>query len=256
MSSENTVMEDEAFLIRSLSGDVDAPGMPVPDNPQERWRLLRSIMNVRGPMPVDPSILRIQDRLLSKMAEDKGIVDADDLEFSDGICLWRGDITRLRCDAIVNAANNGMMGCFVPCHSCIDNVIHTFAGMQLRSECAEIMNGDREPVGGARITGAYNLPCKHILHTVGPTVEGELTERHCVMLKSCYRSCLELARDRGLGTVAFCCISTGVFGFPQREAAEIAVDTVRGFLRNERTIRVIFDVFTDRDESIYDELLG
>lgn len=200
--------------------------------------------------------MEVQDRYLSRLLEEKGIVDVDRLEFEDRMCLWQGDITRLRCDAIVNAANSGMMGCFVPCHGCIDNAIHSYAGIQLRNECAEMMGGSKEPTGQARITSAYNLPCKRVIHTVGPIVSGPLTPHDEEMLRSCYRSCLGLAESEGLKTVAFCCISTGEFRFPKRRAAEIAVEEVRDFLDMNDEMKVIFDVFKDYDLRIYREILG
>ncbi len=150
-----------------------------------------------------------------------------------------------------------MTGCYQPCHNCIDNCIHTFSGVRLRLECADIMQkqGFEEPVGQAKLTFAYNLPCDHIIHTVGPAVQGELTDKHCEMLKSCYSSCLEIAVKNHIGSIAFCCISTGVFGFPKQEAAEIAVKAVRDFLKNN-SIKVIFNVFGDDDYEIYKRLLG
>lgn len=177
-----------------------------------------------------------------------------------GLYLWQGDITALRCDAIVNAANSGMTGCYVPNHRCIDNCIHTFAGVQLRLYCEEMMEaqGHAEPTGQAKITPAYNLPCRYVLHTVGPIVGGHLTETHCRQLADCYRSCLSLAAENGLKSVAFCCISTGEFHFPNEKAAEIAVATVKEFLAQKETSveKVIFNVFKDRDREIYEELLG
>ena len=174
----------------------------------------------------------------------------------NGIYLWKGDITTLKCGAIVNAANSGMTGCWQPCHSCIDNCIHTFAGVRLRYNCAQLMKaqGHEEPIGNAKITPSYNLPCDYIIHTVGPIVQGTLTDRHCQFLQSCYHSCLELAVQNEIKSIAFCCISTGVFGFPQNEAAEIAVDTVRAF-RKSHNIEVIFNVFTEKDYEIYSRLL-
>lgn len=256
MQDENYDPDDVTFLIQSLSQDIGVSGVDIPEDPDDRWRLLRAIMNVRGPMQIDPSVLSVQDRLLRRLNEMKGVVDPRDLEFKDGICLWRGDITRLGCDAIVNVANSAMLGCFMPNHACIDNYVHTYAGMQLRFECAGIMRGRREPVGTAIITDAYNLPCGHIIHTVGPTVDGSLTEKECTELGSSYRSCLDLAKENGLKTIAFCCISAGVFGFPQEEAAELAIGTVREFLDENKDMEVIFDVFTDRDEEIYRNILG
>ena len=247
--------EDVAFLIGSLSRDVGVR-VDVPDDPEERWGLLRSLMNVRKPVPVPDDVLRIQDRLLSGISEKRGITDADGLGFRDGIALWRGDITTLRCDAIVNAANSGMLGCFIPCHRCIDNAIHTYAGMHLRMECARIMGGRSEPVGGARVTDAYNLPCRKVIHTVGPMITGSVTDADEEALRSCYRSCLDAAESNGLRTVAFCCISTGEFRFPNRRAAEIAVSAVREHLAGHPDTRVVFDVFKEEDHDIYRELLG
>ena len=176
----------------------------------------------------------------------------------EGLYLWRGDITTLQVDAIVNAANSGLTGCYSPLHGCIDNAIHTFAGVKLRLECAKIMEkqGFPEPMGTAKITKAYNLPCKHVLHTVGPMISGALTQTDCQELASCYRSCLELAAEKGLESVAFCCISTGEFHFPNELAAEIAVRTVKEFLKKQTSVKkVIFNVFKDLDKTIYEKLL-
>ena len=191
---------------------------------------------------------------------EKGITDLADLTPAEpGIYLWQGDITTLRCDAIVNAANSGLTGCYVPCHGCIDNAIHTCAGIQLRQKCAEIMarQGHDEPTGQAKITPAYNLPCKYVLHTVGPIVSGRLTKRDEELLASCYRSCLHLAEEHGARSVAFCCISTGEFHFPNGRAAEIAVETVREYRKTAHSeIEVIFNVFKDIDDRLYRALLG
>ena len=246
---------DMDLLIRSFADD-DGVRVDIPVDPGDRWNLLRSLMNVRMPLPVDREVMEVQDRVLSSIIRDRGIVDVDDLEFNGGVCVWKGDITCLRCDAIVNAANSGMLGCFVPCHRCIDNAIHTYAGVQLRLECAEMMDGRQEPTGSARITFAYNLLCRHVIHTVGPIVNGPLTAEHESLLRSCYRSCLELASEEGLETVAFCCISTGEFRFPNWRAAEIAVDEVRSFLKDHDGMRIVFDVFKEVDDEIYRELLG
>lgn len=200
--------------------------------------------------------MRVQDAYLQEELRRKGITDYADLEpIEPGIYLWQGDITTLKCGAIVNAANAQMLGCFCPNHGCIDNAIHTFAGVQLRLECAEIMRrqGHAEPAGSAKITGAYNLPCDFILHTVGPVITGEVTPQDEEDLANCYRSCLELAEKNGIKSVAFCCISTGEFRFPNRRAAEIAVETVR---RYKGDTEVIFNVFKDSDYEIYRELLG
>lgn len=224
--------------------------------------LLRSLMNVRPPMPLKPEFLRMQDEVLSEERESKGVVDGDALPataVNPKISIWQGDITRLKADAIVNAANSALLGCFCPCHGCIDNAIHSAAGLQLRDECNQIMQAQDhpEPAGRAKLTRGYNLPAKYILHTVGPIVQNRVTGRDRETLACCYRSCLELAAERGLKTVAFCCISTGEFHFPNQEAAEIAVRTVSDFLQSNTSIRkVIFNVFKDLDADIYRDLLG
>lgn len=225
-------------------------------------RLLRSLMNVRPPRPLKQEFLAVQDELLASEREEKGVVDADSLPVTAAnpqIAVWQGDITRLAADAIVDADNSALLGCFCPCHGCIDNAIHSAAGLQLRDECNEIMQkqGHMEPTGQAKLTRAYNLPAQYILHTVGPIIQSRVTPRDREELASCYRSCLELAAEHGLKSVAFCCISTGEFHFPNREAAEIAVKTVTDFLRRDTSIRkVIFNVFKDLDTEIYRELLG
>lgn len=227
----------------------------------EQRRLLRALMNVQPPRPLSPEFLEAQDALLSEEREAKGVVDVMSLPhepMNTHLCVWQGDITRLNADAIVNAANSALLGCFVPCHNCIDNAIHSAAGLQLRDECHKLMmeQGYEEPTGRAKITGAYNLPCRYVLHTVGPVVNGALQQWHRDDLTSCYRSCLALAAEMSLKSVAFCCISTGEFHFPNDEAAEIAVSTVRDFLKAPSSIeRVVFNVFKDIDLGIYRKLL-
>ena len=239
-----------------------AQGEQFPREEGEQRRLLRSLMNLRPPIPLDPDFLAAQDALLSAETAEKGVVDGEILvptQADPRIVLWQGDITRLRADAIVNAANSRLLGCFVPCHGCIDNAIHSAAGLQLREECRRIMaeQGRPEPNGRARLTEGYNLPARYVLHTVGPIVRGRVTGENRRELASCYRACLELAAERGLHSVAFCCISTGEFHFPNREAAQIAVDTVKECLRQKTSIRrVIFNVFKDLDAEIYRGLLG
>ena len=172
--------------------------------------------------------------------------------------LFRSDITTLKVDAIVNAANSALRGCFVPCHSCVDNIIHSVSGIQLRLACDALMTeqGYEEPIGKAKMTPAFNLPCRYVLHTVGPTVHGQLTKEHCRQLSDCYRSCLKLAADSGLRSVAFCCISTGEFHFPNEKAAEIAIQTVWDYLKkNQNSPEVVFNVFKDIDYNIYKKLL-
>ena len=230
----------------------------IPSDEYHQKRLLRSLLNVRMPAPVSEEFLRVQDAYLQKETANKGITDIADLEpMQEGIYLWQGDITTLKCDAIVNAANSQMLGCFCPCHGCIDNAIHTYAGVQLRNACYELMKaqGHEEPTGQAKITPAYNLPCKYVIHTVGPIVGGRLTENDCELLRSCYLSCLNEAVKNGLNSIAFCCISTGEFHFPNDIAAQIALDTVKEY-QKQHEIEVIFNVFKDYDFQLYRELLS
>ena len=228
----------------------------------EQRRLLRALMNVCPPMPLSDDFLHLQDALLASEREERGTVDAAALPAAPHdprITLWQGDITRLSIDAIVNAANSALLGCFIPCHRCIDNAIHSAAGLQLRNECDRIMRaqGHPEETGGAKITAGYNLPARRVIHTVGPIVDGALTDRHRELLASCYRSCLTLAAKSGCKSIAFCCISTGEFHFPNEAAAKIAVREVRDFLAVDTRIRrVVFTVFKDEDRVIYERLLS
>ena len=251
-----TQQDKRLFLIKYLLNEQPQyRDMQIPQSGAEQRRLLRSLMNVRYPKTISDSFLATQDEYLQAVTVDKGITDIADLEqIEDGIYLWQGDITTLKCDAIVNAANSGMTGCYCPCHGCIDNAIHTYAGIQLRLECDEIMQkqGYAEPTGKAKITQAYNLPCQYVLHTVGPIISGRVTKEDEELLASCYRSCLELAKENDVKSVAFCCISTGEFHFPNDRAAEIAVQTVR---EHKGEIEVIFNVFKDTDYEIYRRLL-
>ncbi len=253
--------ERRLFLIQKLlDEDRQYRGMDIPAGAQEQKRLLRSLMNVRAPMAADETFLAVQDDYLRRELDARGVVRLSDLRPLCGdLYLWQGDITRLQCGAIVNAANTGMTGCYIPCHACIDNCIHTYAGVQLRRDCAEIMaaQGSAEPTGRAKITQAYNLPCDYVLHTVGPIVSGRVTAVDECLLAACYRSCLELAAQHGVQSVAFCCISTGVFHFPNERAAEIAVETVRRYKsETDSKVKVIFNVFKDTDREIYERLLG
>lgn len=245
------------YLIKYLlAEDIRYKDIQIPNEKSQRFDMFRSLVNIRPPKPASDEFIRVQDEFLREETAAKGIADIADMQpVEDNIYLWRGDITALRCGAIVNAANSQMLGCFHPCHSCIDNAIHTYAGVQLRLECADIMEkqGCPEPVGQAKLTSAYNLPCDKIIHTVGPAVDGILTEKHLRRLESCYISCLKTAHENEIGSIAFCCISTGVFGFPQKKAAKIAVDTVR---RYSGETKVIFNVFKESDRKIYAELLG
>lgn len=255
--------ERRIYLIKALQAEL--PGyrdMEIPKGELGQWRLLRSLFNVRPPYPASPEFLKIQDAYLSEEIEKRGIVDSRTLApgKADGrVFLWQGDITTLKADAIVNAANSALLGCWQPCHSCIDNIIHTFSGVQLRIKCNELMEaqGYEEETGGAKLTPGYNLPCKYVLHTVGPIISGPLRRRDCDLLAGCYRSCLELAEKNGVESIAFCCISTGVFSFPQERAAQIATETVFRFLEHNSSIQqVIFNVFTDKDLCIYKKILS
>lgn len=260
--------ERRRYLIDALLAEhADGAGVAVPEGADDQRALLRALMNVRPPAPVAAEVLEVQDAYLAeRLRERGGAVDAAALPNVDAadpvlsrVVLWRGDITRLAADAIVNAANDQMLGCFVPGHHCIDNAIHTYAGMQLRLDCARLMTaqGHAEATGQVKVTPAHNLPSGLVFHTVGPIARGgRPTPRDEDLLASCYRACLEEATRRGLSTLALCCISTGVFGFPQKEAARVAVRTVLDHLAHtDPRLKVIFDVFLDSDQCIYQELL-
>lgn len=243
-----------------LAEREDADQIRVPQDVGQRRALARALLNVREPKPAAPDLLEVQDAYLAARLTERGVTRPDELETDDdGMALWRGDITTLAADAIVNAANAQLLGCFVPGHACIDNAIHTYAGLQLRLECAAIRRaeGRPEPTGRARVTDAYNLPARSVIHTVGPIVQGvRATARDECALRSCYRASVVAAHAAGLGSVALCCISTGVFRYPARDAARVAVDEVRNLVAKGLAPRqVIFNVFTDRDERIYRELL-
>lgn len=259
--SRMTQAQRRIFLIQELLKErpqyADAD---IPTDEKSQKQLLRALFNIRIPKPVGKDFLDVQDAYLQAEIRQKGITDLRDLTpVEDGIYLWRGDITTLRCDAIVNAANSRMLGCFVPGHGCIDNAIHTFSGVQLRLACAKLMRqqGHEEEISNAKITPAFNLPSRYILHTVGPIVRGKLTARECTQLADCYRSCLHLAEKNHVESIAFCCISTGEFGFPPARAAQIAVQTVREYRAQTKTqTEVIFNVFQESDQSLYQGLLG
>lgn len=255
--------EQLSYLIRELLAEhPQYQNITIPSDVSEQKDLLRALMNVRPPKPISEDFRKVQDEYLSAERDLRGVVDGEQLPVlrSDSrLVLWQGDITTLRVDAIVNAANSALRGCFSILHSCIDNMIHSRSGIQLRLTCDEMMNaqGHDEPAGRARITPAFNLPSQYVLHTVGPVIYGQVTEKDRELLASCYRSCLALAVENKLKSVAFCCISTGEFHFPNQEAAEIAVKTVRDFLKQDTGIeRVIFNVFKDTDLAIYRKLLG
>ena len=231
----------------------------IPDNTDEQFNLYRSLVNVRMPNSISDEYLSVEDEFLQEEISKKGISHISELiPCENDIYLWQGDITTIDADAIVNAANNQLLGCFCPCHACIDNCIHTFSGVRLRLKCNEIMQkqGYKEPTGKAKITPAYNLPSRYVIHTVGPIISGILSKRDKDLLASCYYECLKTADEYALTSIAFCCISTGEFHFPNDKAAKIAVDTVKKYKAetNSKT-KVIFNVFKDKDYEIYRELL-
>ena len=229
----------------------------IPSSLEERQRMMRALMNVWEPRPISEDFLKMQDAELQIQREDKGVVEISDItpQTSD-IRLWQGDITRLKLDAIVNAANAQALGCWAPLHNCIDNCIHSAAGIQLRKECADKMQGRLLATSDAFITKGYNLPAKHVIHTVGPIIpDGIPTKEQEEQLAQCYRSCLDLAEQNGLESIAFCCISTGVFHFPNQRAAEIAIETVKSYPRHSLKT-IVFNVFLDKDRDIYEQLLG
>lgn len=242
--------EREIYLIDYLINERNSSI----DQDKYDFNLYRALVNIREPMPISDEYLKIEDAYLQEMNRQKGIVEIKE----QGVSIWQGDITRLQVDAIVNAANNQMLGCFVPGHHCIDNAIHTFAGVRLRLACQEIMQkqGYLEPTGKVKVTSAYNLPSQYVFHTVGPIVQGQLMNKHKVLLENCYESCLRKADELGVKSIAFCCISTGVFHFPRYKAASIAIETVKKYLAHSTNIQqVIFNVFKYEDLEIYGQLL-
>jgi len=255
------------YLVETFKADSgEYKDLQTPCDRQGKRRILRSLMNIRMPKEIDGSVLAVQDDYLRERIRENGIVELSDIpEIRDGLSIWQGDITRLAVDAIVNAANSQMLGCFVPMHTCIDNCIHTFAGVQLRAECARQMNllqirygrGYEQPTAVPMLTDAYNLPAKKVIHIVGPIVQSRLTSSLEQDLAACYRNTLDLCMENGLKSVAFCCISTGVFRFPNRRAAEIAVQTVTEWLSGHhgKMDRVIFNVFKDEDRGYYEQLI-
>ena len=256
-----TQAERRKYLITALIKEQPQySNLVIPEDEQEEKYLLRSLFNIRMPQPVNQKFLEVQDAYLQEEIEQHGITRIEDLQpIQQGIYLWQGDITTLQCDAIVNAANRQMLGCFCPNHGCIDNAIHTFAGVQLRLACAELMKEQKheETTGSAKITPAFNLPCQYVIHTVGPIVGDCLRKQDEMLLSSCYRSCLQKAQSCQFHTLVFCCIATGEYHFPSLAAAQIAVSTVQKFIaENEMPKKVIFNVFQQRDEQIYQTLLN
>lgn len=251
--------ERREYLIHYLIQEQQLKDIQIPDKEIEQKHLLRALFNIRMPGTADQEFLKIQDTYLQEETKQKGITHFSDLvPIQKDIYLWQGDITTLDCDAIVNAANSQLLGCFYPNHGCIDNAIHTYSGIQLRLACADIMKkqGYEEPTGKAKITPAFNLPCKYVIHTVGPIIQGLLTKKSIDLLASCYRACLELADSYQLQNIAFCCISTGEFHFPNETAAKIAIQSVKEYkTRTNSKLEVIFNVFKTNDYNIYKELL-
>ena len=256
------------FLVEEFKADSNEyKDLETPKDTEGKRRILRSLMNIRMPKEMAEEVVKVQDEYLKERATDKGIVELSEIpDIREGISIWQGDITRLAVDAIVNAANSQMLGCFVPMHTCIDNCIHSFAGIQLREECNRKMNELRirygkdyeQPTAVPMLTDAYNLPAKKVIHIVGPIVQYKLTPTLEKNLADCYRNTLDMCRENGLKSVAFCCISTGVFHFPNKRAAEIAVATVEKWLSEHdgQMERVVFNVFKDDDRDIYKELLS
>ena len=255
------------YLVEEFKADsVQYKDLQTPKDTEGKRRILRSLMNVRMPRKMDEAVLAVQDEYLQERIRENGIVELADIHvIRGGMSIWQGDITRLAVDAIVNAANSQMLGCFVPMHTCIDNCIHTFAGVQLRAECARQMEQLKsrygrdyeQPTALPMLTDAYNLPARKVIHIVGPIVQGRLTTSLENDLAACYRNTLDMCLENGLKSVAFCCISTGVFHFPNKRAAEIAVQTVTGWLSEHPggMERVIFNVFKDEDKAYYEQLL-
>ena len=255
------------YLVEEFKADsVQYKDLQTPDDTEGKRRILRSLMNIRMPRKMDEAILAVQDEYLQERVRENGIVELAAIPvIRDRMSIWQGDITRLAVDAIVNAANSQMLGCFVPMHTCIDNCIHTYAGIQLRAECNRQMNQLRikygkdyeQPTAAPMLTDAYNLPAKKVIHIVGPIVEYELTPELEKDLADCYLNTLDMCLDNNLKSVAFCCISTGVFHFPNKQAAQIAVSTVDSWLSQHPGAieRVIFNVFKDEDKKYYEELI-
>ncbi|MDO5293963.1 MAG: protein-ADP-ribose hydrolase [bacterium] len=265
------------YLLAAFKEDsIQYSNLECGNTSEEKRMAVRSLMNIRMPKAIDERILNIQDEFLQEEAKEKGIISVNKIptvkeeygskkKYADQLSIWQGDITRLSADAIVNAANSQMLGCFVPCHKCIDNAIHSAAGVELREACNQYMVQKRkvtpmyeEPTGKAMVTLGFNLPAKYVIHTVGPIVQWRVTDRLRQDLKNCYISCLTAAMEKGIRSIAFCCISTGEFRFPNEDAAEIAVETVKEFLgkHEEAFDRVIFNVFKDVDKQIYESLLS
>lgn len=252
-------MEKLDYLINELiKEDKRLSNIEIPNSKEEKKELYRALRNIRQPKPISEEYLKIQDEYLKEEIKNKGITDEKDIPFTKGIIsVWQGDITTLKIEAIVNACNEYLLGCFIPGHLCIDNAIHSFAGIQLREECNNIMKGNTLPNGEVILTNAYNLPSKYVIQTVGPKVENKITDQNKIDLKNCYYNTLKLCEEKGIKTIAFPCISTGLYGFPQKEASIIAINTVKEYLKENKTNfkHIIFNVFKDEDKIIYENNL-
>lgn len=242
-------------LIEILSDERGGASPDLAENKKHDY--FRALCNVRPPMPISEEFLRLQDEYLTEQTRLRGTVDINGFTYKNGIALWQGDITRLNADAIVNACNCKLLGCFQPLHNCIDNIIHSNAGIQVRLNCNEIMRGNDELNGKVKVTKAYNLPSKYIFHTVGAIVYGNVTKQNQNDLKNCYLSCLDKAAEMKLNSIAFCCISTGVYGYPKDKACSLAVQTVKDWqAQTHSNVKIIFNVFTDEDRCYYERELS
>lgn len=231
----------------------------IPNNDEEKKNLWRTLCNIREPKAISNEFIKIEDEFLQEELKSKNVTNADNIKANNRISLWQGDITKLKIDCIINAANSQGLGCFQPLHNCIDNQIQTYAGIQMRLECNEYMKtiNYNLPTGEAFITKGYNLPSKYVIHTVGPIIQFRVTQKEEKELSDCYINSLKLAIEKGIKTVAFPCISTGVFRFPKDKACEIAIKSVKEFVKENKTIeKVIFNVFSDEDYNIYCKNLG
>ncbi|MBQ2640276.1 MAG: protein-ADP-ribose hydrolase [Bacilli bacterium] len=248
-------MNNLIFLINELiREDNKLSNIEIPTSLEGKKELYRALRNIRNPKPINEEYLKLQDEYLQNEIKEKGITDEKNISFNKNIIsIWQGDITTLKCDVIVNACNEYLLGCFIPGHNCIDNAIHSFAGIELREECNDIMKGKTLPNGEVVLTSAYNLPSKYIIQTVGPKVSGIPTKQDIEDLRNCYFNSLELCKEKGLKTIAFPCISTGLYGFPKEDASEIAINTIKDYLKNNKNVfkHIIFNVFTDEDLEIY-----
>ena len=238
---------------------------------KDKKRIYRSLCNIRDAKPISEEYFKIENKYLQEELNKKDITDVADiqpakellkvtnLKYEDKICLWKGDITTLKIDAIVNAANSQGLGCFVPMHSCVDNIIGSNAGVSLRLECNKVMKEKNYflPTGKAFITKGYNLPAKYVIHTVGPIIYEEVTEKEEQELINCYINSLKLAIQNGIKTIAFPCISTGKFRFPKTQACKLAIKAVEEFLdtHNDEIDKIVFNIYIEEDYEIYEQYI-